>query len=301
MNYSDFYHITIENEIEGINVTSMLDNGFVHPEMLFCDAHSHTAYEAHLCLTGSYTLVSASGNKTLLTPGKLAIIPPNCYHYTEQEPKSAENSLPSKFSFRFSISVSLSSKDGKRIADRLPEPDSDPVLFDAEWAIPLLGELRDEITEGKKFNRILIDSLMLRFWIGFFREAVEFGATNGKASPSFFLNQSDTRGAREEKITVFINHNYASPVTEKDLADSLNISVRQLSRICVDTFGKSFRDVLTEVRIRRAMRLLEETDITSEKVAFDVGYAAPSSFYSVFRKKVGMTPSEYRKRVRHGS
>lgn len=301
MNYSDFYHVTIENEIEGINVTSMLDNGFVHPEMIYCDAHFHTAYEVHLCLAGGYTVISSSGKKTRLTPGKLAIIPPNCYHYTAREPETGLGDLPSKYSFRFTISVSLSVKDGKRIADFLPEPESDPVVFDAEWAIPLLGELRDEIIGGKRYNRILIDSLMLRFWIGFFREFAKIGEMKGNDPSPFFLSQSDTREAREEKIDVFINRNYASPITEKDLADSLNISVRQLSRICVDTFGKSFRDVLTEVRIRRAMRLLEETDIPSEQVSFDVGYAAPSSFYSVFRKKVGMTPSEYRKRVRRGT
>ena len=50
------------------------------------------------------------------------------------------------------------------------------------------------------------------------------------------------------------------------------------------------------LRVEEAKLLLETTDRAVDDVALDVGYLEPSSFRRLFRRMVGLTPSEYRRR-----
>ena len=50
------------------------------------------------------------------------------------------------------------------------------------------------------------------------------------------------------------------------------------------------------IRIEAAQKLLEETERTVDVVMNDVGYDDASSFRRLFRKKTGLTPTEYRRR-----
>ncbi|QJR37517.1 AraC family transcriptional regulator [Gemmatimonas groenlandica] len=65
-------------------------------------------------------------------------------------------------------------------------------------------------------------------------------------------------------------------------------------------FRASMRDTplsyLRTVRMQRAMRLLTESDATLERVATDVGYRDAFSFSKAFKKLVGVSPGEFRKR-----
>ena len=62
--------------------------------------------------------------------------------------------------------------------------------------------------------------------------------------------------------------------------------------------GKNFIKYLTEVRLEKARELLETTQFSTSQVAEFVGYNDRSYFTSVFQKKMGVSPAEYRKRVK---
>ncbi|MFW5675174.1 MAG: helix-turn-helix domain-containing protein, partial [Acetivibrio ethanolgignens] len=59
--------------------------------------------------------------------------------------------------------------------------------------------------------------------------------------------------------------------------------------------GKTFLNYLTDLRMEKAIRLLEETEEKSYVISEMVGYAEPNYFSYVFKKKYGMAPSKYRK------
>lgn len=61
---------------------------------------------------------------------------------------------------------------------------------------------------------------------------------------------------------------------------------------------RSILDEIRRVRLDRACRLLETTDLPVAKVALRCGFSTPQRFHSVFRERMEMLPSEYRKR--HG-
>ncbi|MFC3563576.1 AraC family transcriptional regulator [Pedobacter jamesrossensis] len=79
-----------------------------------------------------------------------------------------------------------------------------------------------------------------------------------------------------------------------DLAKAVNVSGHQLSQILNDNINKNFMLFVNEYRINEACKLLlRNKHLTIEAVADEVGFNAKSTFFSVFKKLKGMTPSVY--------
>jgi transcriptional regulator GlxA family with amidase domain len=87
--------------------------------------------------------------------------------------------------------------------------------------------------------------------------------------------------------------------TVGDLASSLAMSRRQLTRRLKRAVGETPGEVIYQLRIARAKTLLMEAESVAE-VAYAVGYRSPSSFSQSFRKATDMTPSEYVERQKKG-
>jgi two-component system response regulator YesN len=86
---------------------------------------------------------------------------------------------------------------------------------------------------------------------------------------------------------------------DKDLsigkaASRLSISESYLSKLLRRQLGTSFVEYLSDYRIARAEELLASSDMRSYEVAEAVGYSDARYFASLFKKRAGMTPSEYR-------
>ena len=111
--------------------------------------------------------------------------------------------------------------------------------------------------------------------------------------------QLDTYRARLEH---FMETEYAfleSGLTLPKLAKQINCSVNHLSQAINSGFGLSFFDYLNRYRIEYAKGLLNNPDKLNNSIldiAFTVGYNSNSAFYSAFKKFVGQTPAEYRRR-----
>ncbi|MFS0870245.1 AraC family transcriptional regulator [Paenibacillus xylanilyticus] len=93
---------------------------------------------------------------------------------------------------------------------------------------------------------------------------------------------------------------YAEALSLDELADLHGIHSYTLSRAFKQAFGQNFVDYLTEVRLNRAKKLLESTDVKINEIAEQVGYQ-PSYFNRLFKKSEGTTPSRYREDVRKKS
>ncbi len=93
-----------------------------------------------------------------------------------------------------------------------------------------------------------------------------------------------------------IHGRFNQPLTISKVAAMLNISSRQLSRIVKERYDKTFHQVLTEVRLNVAAKLLCTTDYSVSKILKDVGYTKNSLFYRDFGAQFSMTPTEYRKK-----
>ena len=60
------------------------------------------------------------------------------------------------------------------------------------------------------------------------------------------------------------------------------------------------KEYTDSLRLQAAEKLLVETDKKIIEIAWDAGFSSLSSFNRFFKKKTGMTPTEYRKTKRLG-
>jgi len=82
------------------------------------------------------------------------------------------------------------------------------------------------------------------------------------------------------------------------LAGLCGIGNRHLMRAFKHSTGRTIMDFVEEARLRRAVRLLSETDLPLGDIARRLGFSAPSGFSHAFRRVTGEPPSAFRRRKR---
>ncbi|MCI7814410.1 MAG: response regulator [Lachnospiraceae bacterium] len=103
------------------------------------------------------------------------------------------------------------------------------------------------------------------------------------------------------KILHIIQTEYASNLSQAEVAQRVGMTQTYFSRMFKNKIGKNFVSVLTEVRIKHAKELIRENrEITLEELAALCGYTSKTYFCALFRKETGMTVSEYQKRREYG-
>lgn len=82
--------------------------------------------------------------------------------------------------------------------------------------------------------------------------------------------------------------------TAKYCADKMNFSVDYLSDLLRKETGKSTSEHIQQHLIEAAKERLFNTQKTVSEVAYELGFEYPQYFSRLFKKRVGMTPGEYR-------
>jgi len=98
-----------------------------------------------------------------------------------------------------------------------------------------------------------------------------------------------------EVITHLETH-YADPISLAELARMAHMSDRSLLRAFQETLGHSPIDYLLRCRVRRAAELLRQGDLRMTEVAFAVGFSDSNYFSRQFRRIMGLSPREFRRR-----
>lgn len=107
-----------------------------------------------------------------------------------------------------------------------------------------------------------------------------------------FLSQFNS--ALVKRVIVYLQDNYAQPLSLKEIAQSLGVSKNHLGEIFHQEVGISVWDYLTRYRIKEAKILLETTSLTVAAIAAKVGFEDSAYFSKVFRTVTGQSPREYR-------
>jgi two-component system response regulator YesN len=105
----------------------------------------------------------------------------------------------------------------------------------------------------------------------------------------------DTSALLVEKAKKYAEENYhEADITINKICDYLHISPTYFSFIFKRETKTTFINYLTQVRMDAAKELLRTTSMKSFEIAEKVGYSEPNYFSYSFKKKFGLSPSEYR-------
>lgn len=114
------------------------------------------------------------------------------------------------------------------------------------------------------------------------------------------MESSLTRNTREASdhflVLNYIQTNL-NTVTLADVAQHFGFSLSYCSRLIKDSTGLGFNEWKNALRMRRAERMLLNTNKTVSSISEELGYMNPETFIRSFKKFTKMTPAQYRKKV----
>lgn len=94
------------------------------------------------------------------------------------------------------------------------------------------------------------------------------------------------------KALSLVHSKFNEPIQLSSIAEECQISASYLCRLFSEHLGTSFVEYLTRYRIDRAMLLLRDDRCSVKETSGLVGFQDPNYFSRVFRRYVGLSPSE---------
>ena len=100
------------------------------------------------------------------------------------------------------------------------------------------------------------------------------------------------------KIAEYIKNHHTEDISLQSVSEALAYSSRHIQRIILEYYNVTFSDLLHEYRIGKAKRMLFESDWSIEILSQKVGYNTRKSLCKHFKNRVGLTPSEFRMKIK---
>ena len=99
-----------------------------------------------------------------------------------------------------------------------------------------------------------------------------------------------------DDVIFYINHNYRDNIKLETIAPLFGYNSAYLGKIFNKTVGESFNSYVDHKRIELSKKLLQENSLKVYEISEQVGYKNVDYFHKKFKKYVGESPAEYRKR-----
>lgn len=97
-----------------------------------------------------------------------------------------------------------------------------------------------------------------------------------------------------KEVLDYTNQHYREEISLTDLSDMFHLSKEHLCRLFKKVTGENLFTYIMNLKLAEAKRLLIETDLTLENIAFQLGFSNGNYFSKVFKKNEGISPRDYR-------
>lgn len=101
----------------------------------------------------------------------------------------------------------------------------------------------------------------------------------------------------QKDVVEYLKEHYKD-ATLQSVAKHMCFHPNYLSTLLKMETGRGFKDILLDIRMKEAEKLLRKTDAKIEDIVEQIGYANESYFYKCFRQKYGESPFKYRKKYK---
>ncbi len=293
--------MTLNDLLENV-LPRLMKTSLTRPEMLFIQhgesvgtplhngSHVHETWELFWVMAGKLNFVCGSRERKQYAQHSLIIVPPGCWHVSIDCLKQSSDTqvmimnLPSEENPYGICSV----RSGPETNSRFPLSAEEL----EQWK-KLLGESPRQIMERA------VEGMQLGGWgreraLGFFR--ILFAGYAG------ILHQTPVRGIFAaghhvgRAMSILYNRYFDSNLCVDSIAEEVGLSASHLSCCFRRETGRSLHQTLIELRLRRAAELLRHTVHNIGKISKSTGWRNQLYFSAAFRKRYGLSPTEYRTR-----
>lgn len=205
--------------------------------------------------------------------------------------------------FRTSIKVGNEKMNAEVIADIFGHvrKNNDPLDFAKRISLELLVSANRAIYELGKNPAMLFDKTDIWSVINRCSDVDQLQElilnTSQLVIMRIFQKQTPKDKTIVEKAKRIIDEDTASKLSLESVAQKIYISPCYLSTVFSRETGMTFKEYLINSRISRAKSLLHDPSVKVYNVAKTVGYDDARYFSDLFKKRVGITPAEYRKNL----
>ena len=112
-----------------------------------------------------------------------------------------------------------------------------------------------------------------------------------------FLQETEFNNKLADDIVKILNDNVYARLTIDDISKKISYSRAYLFKQFKLATGKSVMDYYTELKIKRAKKLLLENKFTIKEIAEKLCFDTPNYFTKTFKKITKITPTQYKKRA----
>ena len=162
---------------------------------------------------------------------------------------------------------------------------SDPKLF------TIMALINEEIGSGDAFSQLYIEQLL---------DLVCLQLLRAHSTTTVPISAGPQRGLANwqiRRVTAYMRENMAEDIRLQELADLVNLSRFHFCTAFRVATGQTPYGWLTRQRIAYAKTLLKDKTLRVNDIALAVGYETQSAFAASFRKVVGISPTEFRRRL----
>lgn len=257
--------------------------------------HKHEEYEFHFIPRGKGKVI-IEDQSFMLREGMLYLTGPGLMHYQEADQYEAMDELCLQVDIIKAGRDSLvraadldqwEQAEAHDCIDKLAHVPLHPVM-DIYRAMPYFLEAYEACTDNIMGSYTTIKHDIVQILLRTAR------AYSNEPIYSDFPER-DMKSYRYRLAMQYLRANYAGSVTLEDLSERLNISSRQLQRILKEQHPeRSFSGILEDIRLSAVCDRLIQSDQPVEQIALAEGFSSGNYLHQVFKKRIGMTPSQYR-------
>lgn len=227
------------------------------------EKHSHNYMEL-ICFLEGKTRIEFDDKSISVSMYDIIVYPPHVEHQEFLVPDLQQDVI----AFGIEINSSVNINSSFKITDR------DGAL---RW---LFEHVYSEYRISKIKSPKLVDAYLQSIFLNMIRY---FSAS--------FIENTDI----VDVATSFIHKNFSKEIHIHQLTSMVSVSPSYLNRIFLKKFNQTPMQYVNDFRIKIAKQLLDTSGFSIEEIAFNVGFNDSGYFWRVFKKKCGISPSEYRK------
>lgn len=242
--------------------------------------HRHVVHEIHYVLDGILNYSFPAFCDCSVEKGHFMLIPGNVLHSTSSGDAGTEY-----------LVIAFSESSGNEAVNAVLSPKAGPFSNRFTLAMEdMISSLKTKMNESNfrqsLSTKLLVHSILL--------EAID-AVVESLGLEQLYESSAVNADPRVRDIERIVNENkYSQKLRGEDVAAELNLTVRQLNRICNRQFGCSINRYITEIRIESMKELLRNSCYTIRDIATIFGFGDVYTFIRHFTKYAGISPGRYR-------
>lgn len=249
--------------------------------------HFHNLLEIGYCHYGAGALVLEDEHYRF-GPGMVSCIPANFLHVTK-----SDTDVPAFWEFLY-IDPEVSLQEvGKRSAREIKEllecMNRNAFFIEAErnpMLVTLIRAIFEQMQQKSEYYQECVKGLVHALLF----EIARYNGRRGK------IAGGRSNVLQLENAIAYVEEHYAEAFRIADLANVCHMSETHFRRIFQQKMNMTPSEYVNFVRVKKACELIDKTDISMERVAEQVGFVTPSTFNRNFRRIIGTSPYQWKKR-----